>query len=233
MINILAPQDVTLVEILASVDSLFSRWPGPHAGNAVCFEVHSRQRQYLAGHGLPWRTGGGASERKQGERTLITLGTQGHVITHKADRSHRHVALTDTGDDHARSLLGFYRCCDCWNVFRALAAAIQAGPGKWATAKHITEALGEADQRSAWALLYPLLAHGLAESFVDTRGRTVFTVHPKHWPTAAGDPPALLADPKPDERLNPIFWAAFDAAERDKRGWKPRWENSVLVPVLN
>jgi len=68
---------------------------------------------------------------------------------------------------------------------------------------------------------------------VDTRGRTVWTVRPEKHELAAGDPPALLADPPPDDRLNPIFWAAFSAAESEKQGWKPRRENCVYVPVLN
>ena len=229
----LPPEKVELVRILAAVDSLFGPWPSPDNSNPQCFETHHRQLDYLTGRGVPYRVGGDASSRKSGERTLGTLEFEGLVTLHKADRAHRAVGLTPKGDDAGRSLLGFYRVADCWNVFRGLAQAVERGPGRWATPMHVAQGLGQTDQRYAWALLHPLLSRGFAEAFVDTRSRTVFTVRPEHWPTAAGDPPALLADPKPDERLNPIFWAAFDAAESEKAGWKPRWENSVLVPVLN
>ena len=229
----LPPETVELIRILAAVDSLFSSWPDPRDSNPACFAVHERQLAYLRGRGLPWRVGGDAAGRKAGERSLGLLASEELITPHKADRHHRAVGLTDTGDDTARGLLGFYRCCDCWNVFRGVAEAVQRGPGRWATASHISEALGEEDERVGWALLLPLLCRGYVEASVDTRSRTIFTVRPEKMELAAGDPPKLLADPEPDARFNPIFWTAYDAAEAEKATWKPRRPNCVYVPTLN
>ena len=58
-------------------------------------------------------------------------------------------------------------------------------------------------------------------------------VRPDRRALAAGPAPDLLADPAPDPRLNPVYWAAFDAAEQTKLSWTPRRENGVYIPVLN
>jgi len=229
----LPPKTVDLIRILAAVDVLFGPWPDPATSNATCFAVHTRQQAYLNGQGLPWRIGGTADVRKAGERILSELEQAGFITLPKPDRAHRHVALTDRGDDAARSLLEFYRCSDSWNVFRGLAKAVERGPGRWATAQHIAEGLGEHDDRIGWALLYPLLSRSLVESAVSSSAQTIFTVRPRQCELAAGPAPALLADPDPDPRLNPIYWLAFDAAEAAKATWKPRRENVVLCPVLN
>lgn len=229
----LPPETVELIRILAAVDSLFSAMPSPRDSNAACFAVHERQLAYLRGRGLPWRVGGDAAGRKAGERSLGLLASEELITPHKADRHHRAVGLTDTGDDTARGLLGFYRCCDCWNVFRGVAEAVKAGPGKWAAAKQIAEGLGETDDRIAWAMILPLLARGFIEAAVDTRAQTIFTIRPAKSELAVGDPPEVLADVKPDERLNPIFWASFDAAEADKATWRPSRPNCVYCSVLN
>ena len=230
----LPPENIELVRILAAVDSLFGVWPDPRQSNAACFEVNTRQRNYLAGRGLPWRVGGDAADRKSGERLLTSLVGDGLVTLHKVARSHRHVALTDRGDDHARSLLGFYRCSDCWNVFRGLADAVEAGPGRWATAGHVAEGLGEVEELVGWSMLYPLLTHGLVEAGVSSIAETIFTVRPDQWELATGEPPALAADPAPDDRLNlPVYWPAFHAAEAEKTTWRPSRSNCVYVSILN
>ena len=227
------PEMAELVRILAAVDVLFGPWPDPRTNNPACVEMHTRQQQYLAGRGIPWRIGGDAGGRKAGERTLNILERDLLVTLPKAAGSHRAVGLTLLGDDLARSLLGFYRCSDCWNVFRGLAQAVSKGPGGWASPRQIVEGLGEDDERVAWAMLLPLLARGLIASAASSRGETVFTVRPEKSHLAAGPAPELLADPAPDARLNSFYWASFDVAEAEKAGWKPRRENAVLIPILN
>ena len=233
MSNELPPETTELVRIVAAVDSLFSVWPDPHKNNPACVEVGTRQRDYLAGRGLPWRVGGDVADRKTGERILTDLETDGLIVTRRAVGAHRHVGLTDAGDDMARSLLGFYRLTDCWNVFRGLASAVERGPGRWAGPMHVAEALGESDERIGWALLYPLLARGYVEAAVSSVAETIFTVRAEQRKMAGGPPPKLAADPDADPRCNPIFWSAYDAAEAEKLGWKPRRPNCCCVPILN
>ena len=150
----------------------------------------------------------------------------------KAAGAHRRVWLTHAGDDLARSLLDFYRCPDSWLLFRGMTSAVEKGPGRWMNVSRIAEAL-DASEESAWSMLYPLLCRGLVDSTVSSARETVFTVRPEQWETAAGERPELLADPDPDARLNPIYWSAYDAAEAEKAGWKPRRENCCYIPVLN
>lgn len=227
------PEMAELVRILAAVDVLFGPWPDPRTNNPACVEMHTRQQQYLAGRGIPWRIGGGAGERKAGERLLADLESEGFVTLSKAVGSHRQLGLTPKGDDVARGLLDFFRVSDSWNLFRGLAQAVQAGPGRWVSPRQVAAGLGVDNEQPAWAMLLPLLARGLIESAVDTRARTVFTVRPEKSHLAAGSAPELLADPEPDGRLAPIYWASFDVAEAEKAGWKPRRENAVLIPILN
>ena len=231
--NELSPETVELIRILAAVDSMFGTWPDPREDNLACFAIDERQRAYRGGRGLRRVVAGGTSDRKSGQRLLAGLVDDGLIRSQKAAGAHRHVSLTDKGDDRARGLLGFYRCCDCWNVFRGVAEAVKAGPGKWAAAKQIAEGLGETDDRIAWAMILPLLARGFIEAAVDTRAQTIFTIRPAKSELAVGDPPEVLADVKPDERLNPIFWASFDAAEADKATWRPSRPNCVYCSVLN
>ena len=232
MSNTLPLETITLVQILAPVDSLFGEWPDPKRNNAACSEVHTRQVEYLAGRGIPWRVGGTVEQRKEGEQVLGVLETEGLVTTHKVARSHRHVALTDRGDDRARSLLEFHRVRDSWPLLAALAQSVERGPGRWTTVANVAEDVGGCEEKG-WAWLAPLLARGHIEATVGTRGQTLFTVRPDQWGVAAGDPPALLADPPPDARCNPVFWRAYADAEAEKPGWKPRRPNSVYVRTLN
>ena len=227
------PETIELIRILAGVDSLFSAWPCPRRNNPACVEVGTRQRAYIRGEGIPWRVCGDVASRKAGERTLGVLEGDGLIVTRRAAGSHRAIGLTDAGDDMARGLLGFYRVTDCWLVLRSLASAVQRGPGRWASPMHITEALGDDDPRIGWALLYPLLARGLLEGTVSTTGQTIFTVRVDQRKLAGGPPPKLAIDLDPDDRLNPIFWAAFDAAEAEKLTWRPRRPNCCYVPILN
>ena len=229
----LPPEIIELIRIVAAVDSLFSAWPDPHKNNPACYETHTRQRAYIQGEGIPWRVSGDVAARKVGERTLSILAQEGHVNLRQTTGTHRHVWLTHRGDDAARSLLNFYRVTDCWNVFRGVAEAVQRGPGRWARPMHVAEALGESDERIGWALLYPLLARGYVEAAISSVAETIFTVRAEQRKLAGGPPPKLAADPAPDDRLNPIYWIAFDAAEAEKLTWRPRRPNCCYVPILN
>ena len=233
MSHTLPPERIELVHVLAGVDSLFSAWPDPSESNACCVEMSTRQLQYLDGRGLLWAVGGAAADRKTGERVLGDLAAGGLITSHRAGGSRRQIGLAPLGDDHARSLLEFYRASDSWNVFRALAEAVERGPGRWARAEQVAEGLGETDPRVAWAMLLPLLARGYVESAADTRGRSIFTVRPDMRKLAAGPAPDLLADPAPDPRCNAIYWPSFDAAENEKLGWRPQRDNCCYVPILN
>ena len=228
------PKTVGLIRLVANVDSLDGEWPDPHKYNPACFEINVRQDAYRRGQGIPWRIGGDAATRKEGERVLADLAQDGLIYLHKSTGQHRRVGLTDTGDDMARGLLGFWRASESWNVFVGLCEAVKRGPGRWATARDIAEGLGsDVVEAEAWAMLLPLLARGYVVSSVSSVSlETIFTVRSERLELAAGPRPELLADPEPDQRFNEIYWREFDQAEADKTNWRPRRENCVFCPTL-
>ena len=235
MSDTIPPETETLVQVLAAVDSLFSAMPCPRDYNPACFEIFHRRQDYLAGRGLPWTIGGSAPARRVGEQLLASLEKSGLATRLKVARGHRRVQLTIAADDRARSLLGFYRAADAWNLLRGVAEGVAnrhgrgpTGPGIWLVERQLCEALdGTPDELRA--MLLPLLARGLLSESIATDSECHFTITPKGVEAAAGSPPELAADPEPDERCNPIYWAAYDAAGREKLNWKPRVENSCFV----
>lgn len=230
--NDLPPESIELVRILAAVDVLFGPWPDSRENNRACFSIHERQRDYLEDRGLPWRVGGGGADRKAGERALGELKSEGLITLRKAARSHRCVGLTPTGDDHARTILGFHTVANSWPLFVALAESVERGPGHWATIGIVADAVDDCEEK-AWAWLSPLLARGYLEAGMSSAGDDVFTVRPDQRKLATGTPPETLADPAPDQRFNAIFWAAYNAAEAEKLTWKPSQPNACYISILN
>ena len=232
--NDLSPENIELIRILGAVDSLFGEWPSSRDHNATCFAINERQLAYTQGQGLRWTVGGGAEQRKVGERLLAELSDAGMVILPKSDGKHRCVGLSPLGDDYARSLLGFARVAETWPLFVAFAEVVERGPGRWASAATIASWIGESDPRLGWPMLYPLLSRGYLEAGASSVGETVFTVMKTCLELADNDVPALLADPKPDQRFNDeVYWPAHDAAELDKATWQPSRPNCVYCSILN
>ena len=231
----LPPENIELVRILAAVDSLFSAMPPPQECNAACVELHSRQGAYLRGEGIPWRIGGTEKTRKAGERLLDELQDVELLTLHKVARGHRRVQLTLRGDDTARSLLGFYRVADSWNLLRGVAEGVAdrrgvgpEGRGIWITEGQLCEGL-DGTPPELRAMCLPLLARGLLSEGITTDSEAYFTTTPKGAEAAAGPPPEMAANPEQDQRCNGFYWAAHDEAERTKSQLKPRHKNSVYI----
>jgi hypothetical protein len=225
-----------LIEILASIDALFTPMRWSRGSARACAAVAERRRAFVH-NGVAFVAGGGEAARQTVHRELQELVGAGLIVINRTHGYQRGVTLTVRGDNVARSLTPTKRVDEAWLALELVATVATAleCPGRFVV-EHAVLGIEDSSNPKPFLdfedLALPLLASGLLESASDAAGRVAYKVTRKGTDALAAGPPIPPADlPNYDSGLAAGFTDSYIAALAARDGWEPAAPSHVWVPL--
>jgi hypothetical protein len=236
---------LTLARIVARDDGLWTPHRVTRGSSNSCAAAIAEQRARFRSHGLTLTMGGSALERKSGGRLLAELERKGLIRLEKHHGQHRGVALTDFGDDIARSFVPTNRVDQSFPALELIRATEKLFRGRTNAGFILEHDIleiesvddGEPNLDPKPFLDFedqclPLLCRGLLESASDTEGRIGYrTTAAGREALLAGPPEAPTQLPDRNPELSQRFIDLYVAELAARESWIPDRHSSVWIPL--
>lgn len=225
-----------LVAILVDLDVLWVPFRWKFDLSKAIAGQGERQDNY-ATRGMDLTVGGGAAERKAGEREIDELAALKLIRLYRAKGKRIGVKLTPHGDDLARHMTaGYTAFASYWLLERIAQGGVSQCSCLWECAilgiKNYDELHGESAPLAALEhKALPLLACGWIHASTDTVGRIGYSLTPPGRSALAAGPLPEPGDLEYDPEAGDLYDELWKPALEQRNTWLPSFPGLVHIPL--